>query len=194
MKLTAEESAILAGDNGPAAKMAMEIIVRLGDLYGAAELIPISQAHIDGGLYTAVGEAGLLFAEKLAALGQLVAGVAHELNNPLAVIMGYSELMSDELGSERSREQLAQILSQSRRMKKIVDNLLRFSRQSALGTQAVALAPVVQEVLALREYYMRAHNVQVQLELALRLAGAWRLGGSMTGPTRTSCSSTTALP
>jgi two-component system, NtrC family, sensor kinase len=108
----------------------------------------------------------LVWSEKLAALGQLVAGVAHELNNPLAVIMGYSELMSDELISERSREQLTQILSQSRRMKKIVDNLLRFSRQGALGTQAVALAPVVQEVLALREYYMRAHNVQVQLELA----------------------------
>lgn len=69
MKLTSAESAMLAGTSGPAAKMAMEIIVRLGDLYGAAELIPISQAHIDGGLYTAVGEAGLLFAEKLAALG-----------------------------------------------------------------------------------------------------------------------------
>jgi two-component system NtrC family sensor kinase len=108
----------------------------------------------------------LVWSEKLAALGQLVAGVAHELNNPLAVIMGYSELMSDELGSDKSREQLGQILNQSRRMKKIVDNLLRFSRQSALGTQAVALAPVVQEVLGLREYYMRAHNVQVQLELA----------------------------
>jgi signal transduction histidine kinase len=111
----------------------------------------------------------LVWSEKLAALGQLVAGVAHELNNPLAVIMGYSELMSDELASERSRDQLSQILNQSRRMKKIVDNLLRFSRQSACGTQAVALAPVVQEVLALREYSMRAHNVQVDLDLATSL-------------------------
>ncbi len=111
----------------------------------------------------------LVWSEKLAALGHLVAGVAHELNNPLAVIMGYSELMGDEISSEKSRDQLTQILSQSRRMKKIIDNLLRFSRQSARGTQAVALAPVVQEILGLREYSMRAHNVQVDLDLSPNL-------------------------
>jgi len=69
MRLTEAEKAMLAGQSGPAVQMAMEIIVQLGDLYGAEELLPISQAHIDGGLYTAVGEAGLLFAEKLADLG-----------------------------------------------------------------------------------------------------------------------------
>jgi len=112
----------------------------------------------------------LVWSEKLAALGQLVAGVAHELNNPLAVIMGYGELMGDEISSARARDQLQKIVGESRRMKKIIDNLLRFSRQSARDTQAAHLAPVLQEVLALREYYLRTHNVSVELELAPNLA------------------------
>jgi signal transduction histidine kinase len=108
----------------------------------------------------------LVWSEKLAALGQLVAGVAHELNNPLAVIMGYGELISDEITSTRARDQLQKIVGESRRMKKIIENLLRFSRQGAREAQAVNLAPVVQEVLALREYYLRNHNVTVNMELA----------------------------
>lgn len=69
MKLSRYEEDLLAGKNGEASCMSMEIIVRLGELFGAEELIPISQAHIDGGLYAAVGEAGLEFAAKLAGLG-----------------------------------------------------------------------------------------------------------------------------
>ena len=72
MKLTVEEKRLLNGERGDAARLAMEIIVRLGGLYGAKELIPISQAHIDGCLYAAVGEAGLEFAEKLYGLGAQV--------------------------------------------------------------------------------------------------------------------------
>jgi signal transduction histidine kinase len=102
-------------------------------------------------------------------LGQLVAGVAHELNNPLAVIMGYGELISDEITSARARDQLQKIVGESRRMKKIIENLLRFSRQGAREAQAVQLAPIVQEVLALREYYLRNHNVTIDLELAPEL-------------------------
>jgi signal transduction histidine kinase len=112
----------------------------------------------------------LVWSEKLAALGQLVAGVAHELNNPLAVIMGYGELMGDEISSARARDQLQKIVGESRRMKKIIDNLLRFSRQSARDTHAVQLAPVLHEVLALREYYLRTHNVRVELEVDPNLA------------------------
>ena len=107
----------------------------------------------------------LVRSEKLAALGQLVAGVAHELNNPLTAVMGYGELIRDEISSGPVQDKLDKLVNEGRRMKKIVENLLRFSRQSALDRQPVALEPIVQDVLALREYYVRTRNIDLAVEM-----------------------------
>jgi signal transduction histidine kinase len=115
----------------------------------------------------------LLQAEKLAALGQTISGVAHELNNPLATILTWAERLSQRPSDEQTRRGLDAILGESERAAKIVRNLLTFARKRHTTRAMVDLNQVVRETLALRSYEQRVSNITTIEALAAGLPHAF---------------------
>ena len=108
----------------------------------------------------------LIYSERLSAVGQLVAGVAHELNNPLQGVMGQVELLIGTEDRPATRVELQQIRHSGERAAKIVRNLLTFARHSALERSVADLNEIVRSTLALRANDLRAANIAVDEDYA----------------------------
>jgi two-component system NtrC family sensor kinase len=106
-------------------------------------------------------EQQIIQSERLAAMGQMIGGFAHELNNPLTSIMGVAELLQEGEREESARKHLVMLQQQARRAADIVQNLMYFSRPPAPGRVTVDLNELVQRTLHLHAYSLRKNNVTV---------------------------------
>ncbi len=117
-------------------------------------------------------QAQLVQTEKLVSLGQLAAGAAHEINNPLTAILGYSDLLADDASlPEKTRAISAKIRDQARRTKTLVGNLLSFARQVPAERTLLDLNTVVTNAVQLRALDLRNSGTKIDLKLESVLPG-----------------------
>jgi two-component system NtrC family sensor kinase len=152
----------------------LELPVLLGRGRGGQFSVSVSPMRDESGSITslvvmmtditdaAMLQAKLMHTEKMAAVGQLVSGVAHEVNNPLTAILGFADLLLDQADvPENARKDLRVIMQEAQRTKQIVQNLLSFARQMPPQRSPVQVNDIVRRTLALRNYDFNSHGVQI---------------------------------
>jgi two-component system NtrC family sensor kinase len=155
-------------------QMSDEIAVANSQLIAAVDRLKSTQAQ-------------LLQAEKLSAIGQLVAGVAHELNNPLTSVIGYAQLLQQEMRDSDAETRspmelghdLRRIAEESERAARIVRNLLAFARRQTAAREPQDLVELCGRVVALRAYELRLNGVELVTEFQPGLPSVIADGGQI---------------
>jgi PAS domain S-box-containing protein len=118
-------------------------------------------------------QAKLAHSERMATIGRLVSGVAHEVNNPLAAILGFTDLLLENPAiPDNAREDLQIILHEAQRTKDIVQDLLSFARQRPVQRELVQVNSVLRQTIKLRSYDFASHGVEVSEDFDENLAPA----------------------
>jgi len=146
----------------PARKIVERVIRPLRDAQG----LPLGWVEVYRDITTQhLLQSKLMRTEKMASLGQLVSGIAHELNNPLTSIQGYAQLLlSRRPGPERAAD-AKRIGQEAERAAKIVKNLLLFAREGKPERRALDLNEIVERTLTLRSYELKLENIRIEAEL-----------------------------
>lgn len=108
----------------------------------------------------------LMVTDRLASIGELAAGTAHELNNPLTSVLGFTQLVMEKDIPDDIREDLKLIYSEAQRAADVTKNLLTFARKQAPVKQLNQINNIIEDVLKLRAYEHKANNIEVQTQLA----------------------------
>lgn len=128
-------------------------------------------------------------ASRLLSLGELVAGVAHELNNPLTAVLGYTQLLEAQDLDASAKEYVRQILTQTQRAIRVVQNLLSFARKHDPERMYLNLATTVERVLTIKAYDLSVSNIEVETVFDPALFMSWpiSIGGRRCSSTSWQC-------
>ena len=167
----------LVYSDAPIAVRVFRALATLGAMAGGAALVFLRQHRVDRERLRLVQElksslentkrlqSQLMHNEKLASLGQLAAGAAHEINNPLTAILGYSDLLIEEsTAGERARGLGEKIREQARRTRDLVTNLSSFARRVPAEKQLLDLNTVLSGAVQLRTLDLRGKNIRIELK------------------------------
>jgi signal transduction histidine kinase len=113
----------------------------------------------------------LIITDRLASVGELAAGIAHELNNPLTGVIGFAQMVLDKDMPDGIRKDMQVVYSEAQRAAQVVKNLLSFAQKHAPEKQLMSINSIIDKVLELRAYEQKVNNIRVNTRLVPDLPG-----------------------